>query len=98
MLRRLERDLQYAIVERRLRRVAVHAIRQRDGTEEVAIAALAPSALLVVLLPLPLAFEDEHVVADLAMHVVLRQAGEIGAHDQLPVALLQLDLRRPKAA
>src|SRR6266498_1793266 len=96
LLRRVERDLQHAILERRLRGVGVHVLRQRNRAEEIAVAALTPSAELLLLLPL--ALEDEDVVADLAMHVVLRHARKVGVQQELSFLLVELDLRRPEVA
>src|SRR5262245_54831285 len=98
--RRLQHDLEHAVVERGLRAVADGSLRQRDGAIEAAIAALAavPAFALVFVLFLSLALDDHGLVTQFDVYVLFVHAREIGADNQLVAASTDFDLRRPLSA
>ena len=99
LLRSLHRYLKHAVLECRLRVLGIHALRQRHETAEAAVGSLRAidAALILLVLIASLAFEQYPVVGHLDAHVVLRQARQVCAYDELALALEDFDLRRKKA-
>src|SRR5262245_1111546 len=97
MRRRLQRDLEDAVAERRLGAGGDGAFGQRNRSVEAAVVALAPVPTLAILLVLFLAFalQDHGVVADLDADVLFLHAREIGVDHELVAAAPHVDLRRP---
>src|SRR5262249_14224689 len=90
-------DFQHAVLEARLRLIGAHAFRQRDQPSKLAVAPLRPIPAFALLLFLSLAFAlyEEPLVSHLDLDVVLAQAGQFGAHDNVVVALEDFDSGRP---
>src|SRR5690606_6301834 len=92
--------LQHSIFELGLYLLRLRALGQGDGAFEPAITPLAPvhspSALLVLLAPLPL--DQEASLTHLEVDVLARQSGQVGADDQLVSPLTHLDLGQPGTA
>src|SRR5262249_57905676 len=80
-----------------LRLIRFDSFRQWNASEETAVAALAamPAFALLLALLFTLTFKRKRVVGNFHFHIVLRQAGQVGAHDELAASFKNLDLRRP---
>src|SRR5579864_6083250 len=94
---RIELDFEHAVVEGRVCRVCVGALRQRYRPVEAPVASLAAviAALLVRLVLPALALDDHLVLLDTHMDVVALHAGQISLDQHLAVALAHFDTGRP---
>src|SRR5207249_1201295 len=97
--RRLQHDLEHAMLERCLGAVRNRALRQRYSAVEAAIASLVavPALPLLFVLLFSLTLDCQHVVVDFNLDVFLPQARQVGADDEIVAALKDFDLRRPRA-
>src|SRR5215207_8636294 len=99
-LRGGHRDFEHAVFEGRGGLLSLQALRERDAAEEAAVGALTSVEALALLLFLLLALagDGERPFDDLDLHILLLEAGQVGAHGEVPVALEDLDLGRPARA
>src|SRR4051812_44899859 len=91
--------LEHALVEGGCDPVGVDAVRQRQRAAELAEGALHPveALLLLLVLGLPLAGDGQDVVLELDRDVLLREAGQVGAQDEVLVGLDEVHGRHPAA-
>src|SRR5262249_15521403 len=89
--------LEHSVAEGDHRPRGINARRQRDGTVEGAVRALAVAVSFALLLPLrlALALDREQEIGDLYLNVLLSQARQVGADHELAFAFQDVDLRRP---
>src|SRR5437660_2982655 len=92
------RHFQHPVLEFRLRALHVGALGKRDRAGEAAVrtlGAIAAAFLLDLQLGAALALDDQGVVGCLDADVLLLEAGQVGADDELSLTLDHLDRRRP---
>src|SRR5262245_16854222 len=92
------RDLEHAILERRLGLIRDHAFGKRNDAMEPAITPLRAvhAFALLFVLTMTLAFNRQLTLSDVHLHIIFGEAGQIDADEELAASVEHFHIRGPQ--